>query len=244
MGTLYLVATPIGNLDDITIRAIKTLFSVDYIACEDTRKTGQLIKNLEAKIQNSDLFIRNLNISKKPKLISYYDEIESTKIPDIISLLAKDKNVALVSNCGTPLISDPGFKLIKESIKKEVKIISIPGPSSVLVALTSSGLPPDKFLFLGFLPAREGKRKKLLSELFLYLSKYNSIFPTVIFFESPHRLKASLSDLKEVFGDINVVIARELTKLHEEIYKSKISCALRYFSSPKGEMIVLFTLKK
>ncbi|OGF99235.1 16S rRNA (cytidine(1402)-2'-O)-methyltransferase, partial [Candidatus Gottesmanbacteria bacterium RBG_13_37_7] len=222
MGTLYLISTPIGNLDDITLRAIKTLFSVDYIACEDTRRTGNLIMNYESRIKNKELQIKDLNNSKKLQFISYYDEIEEKKLPDIINLLEKDNNVALVSDSGTPLISDPGYKLVSECIKRKIKVVSIPGPSSVLTALISSGLPPNQFIFLGYLPLNKNKRLKLIEELNQTLKISKNIKPTVIFFESPHRLIRTLQDIKNIFGDITIVVAREMTKIHEEIWRGLI----------------------
>lgn len=241
MGTLYIVATPIGNMEDITIRAVKTLFTVDAIACEDTRNTGQLLANLESKMKNQELNIKDLN-PKKPQLISYYDEIEFKRVPEIIELLQNDKNVALVSDSGTPLISDPGFKLVQECIRKKIKVISIPGPSSVITALTSSGLPPNNFLFLGYLPPKESARKKILSELLSNSKNSKQFHPTIIFFETAHRLNESLKDLKKIFGDIEIVICRELTKIHEEIWRGKASYANIDFNQVKGELIILFKL--
>jgi len=242
MGILYCVATPIGNLEDITIRAIKILFSVDYIACEDTRKTGQLLKNYELRIKNQETKFDRLNIINKPRLISYYDEIEFKRMLEIIDLLEKGKKVALVSNSGTPLISDPGYKLVSECLKRKIRIVSIPGPSSILVALVSSGLTVNQFLFLGYLPTSQNKRFKLFTNLLSCFKSLSQISPTIIFFESPYRLRESLKDLKQAFGDIEIVIARELTKIHEEIYRGKISQALNYFLSPRGEIVLLFTL--
>ena len=250
MGNLYLIATPIGNLEDISIRAINTLLTVDYIACEDTRRTGQL---LEA-IKNKFTFMVQFMKVNDPKFISFYDEIEEKRVPEIIALLAQDKNIALVSDSGTPLICDPGFKLVKECLKRGIKIISLPGPSSVITALTSSGLPTNNFLFMGYLPNKSSKRIKLFESLkaLRHLgggpdsignspdSGGSRINPTIIFFESPHRLKESLQDLQEVFGDIDVVITRELTKLHEEIFRGKISETLIHFKEIKGEIVLLF----
>ncbi|MBI3379188.1 16S rRNA (cytidine(1402)-2'-O)-methyltransferase [Candidatus Gottesmanbacteria bacterium] len=241
MGILYIVATPIGNLEDITIHAVKILFTVDYIACEDTRNTGQLLANLESKIKNKELVIKNLGI-KKPHLISYYDEIEFKRVPEIIELLEGDKHVALVSDSGTPLISDPGFKLVQECIKRKIKIISIPGPSSVITALTSSGLPPDKFLFLGFLPPKESHRKQILSDLLESFNNPKQFRPTIIFFEASRRLKESLEDLREVFGDLEITITRELTKIHEEVWRGKISQTILNFNQVKGELVILFKI--
>lgn len=242
MGNLFVVATPIGNLEDITIRAIKTLFTVDYIACEDTRVTSLLLSQLAERY--TSLIYSNV---VKPKLISYYDEIEFKRVPEIIDLLEQDKNVALVSDSGTPLISDPGFKLVRECIKRSIKVISISGPSSVIAALISSGLPPDKFLFLGYLPSTQNKRKKLLSHLQQrYASRHSSVVgefhPTIIFFESPHRLKESLEDLKEIFGDIEIVICRELTKVYEEVWRGKISKTTNNIDLLKGENVLLFNI--
>jgi len=166
MGTLYIVATPIGNLDDITIRALRALFTVDYIASEDTRRTGQLVKSYEDKIKNQEFVIHGLDLGKTRRYISFYDEIEAKRIPEIIGLLDNGRDVALVSDSGTPLISDPGFKLVSECIKRNIKVISIPGPSSILCALTLSGLPTDQFLFLGYLPPRKNKRHKVLASLY------------------------------------------------------------------------------
>jgi len=223
MGVLYLVSTPIGNLEDITLRAKRILFEVDIIACEDTRKTGMLLKKLAIS---------------RPKLLSYYEENELKRIPQIIGFLKEGKNVALVSNAGTPTVSDPGFKLVRECIKEKIKVESIPGASAILTALVSSGLPTDKFLFLGYLPKKQGKRKKILNSL---PSK-----TTIIFFESPHRLLKSLKDIYELFGDIEIVICQELTKVHEEIRREKVSKSIVYFEKekPKGEFTLLLCLEQ
>lgn len=244
MGILYLVATPIGNLEDITIRAIKTLFSVDFVACEDTRKTGQLIKYLVSSIWYQVLIKNNFEL-KKPQFISYYDEIETKRIPEIVNLLLQEKDVALVSDNGTPLISDPGYKLVKECLKRGIKVVSIPGPSSILTALTSSGLPTNQFLFLGYFPENKNKRLKRLKNLLPCFDtsehgRYREI--TIIFFETPHRLNNSLNNMKEVFGDIEIVICREQTKMHEETWRGKISQAISYFAKPKGEFVLLFNI--
>lgn len=219
---LYLVPTPIGNLKDITLRAIEILSSVEIIACEDTRKTGLLLQKLEIK--------------NKPQLLSYYEENEQGRIPQIINFLKEGQSVALVSNAGTPTISDPGYKLVRECINQGIEVESIPGPSSVLTALTVSGLPTDKFLFLGFLPKKEGKRKTILESL--------PKKATIIFFESPFRLLKTLKELKELLGDINIVICRELTKVFEEVRREKIQVSINHFLEvkPKGEIVILFNL--
>lgn len=229
MGILYLVSTPIGNLEDITLRAKRILSKVDIIACEDTRKTGLLLARLD--------LVRGW--TSKPKLLSYFEENETRRIPEIIQMLKQGKNVALVSNAGTPTISDPGFKLVRECISQGIKIEAIPGPSAILTALVSSGLPTDKFLFLGYLPKKQGKRKELLKNC-----KLLTVRCTLIFFESPFRLIETLNDLKEIFGDIEIVICRELTKIHEEIRREKIGLAINHFEQekPKGEFVLLFNI--
>ena len=156
-GSLYIVATPIGNLEDITIRAIKTLFSVNGIACEDTRKTGMLLKLLQEKYS---ALIEDPSV-ERPRLIPYHEHNEHRVIPELLNALKNGLNIALVSDAGTPGISDPGFRLIRECVLEGVKVISVPGPSSVISALVSSGLPTDKFLFLGYPPHKGGKRGQL-----------------------------------------------------------------------------------
>ena len=230
-GSLFIVATPIGNLKDITIRAVETLESVDFIACEDTRKATILI----------NYFFKGKERQMQDKLFSYYEQVEIQKIPQVINLLKNNKNVALISDAGTPAISDPGFKLIRECLKNGINVVSIPGPSSILPALTSSGLPTDKFMFLGFLPQKPGHRIKFLQNIKESLTFINS---TVIIFESPYKFHRSLSDIKEVFGDIEIVVAREITKIHENIKKDTISNILEFYKKGiKGEIVILFNLK-
>lgn len=214
MGILYIVSTPIGNLEDITARAAKILASVDLVLCEDTRHTGLLLQKLAIQV----------------KLMPYHDETEDKRIPEVIEFLLQGKNIALVSDAGTPLISDPGFRIVRECIKRKIKVESIPGPSAILAALTSSGLPSDKFIFLGFVDSKN----------------FKCVQPgvTAIFYAAPHKLLGNLDDLKEKFGDIEIVIARELTKVHEEIWRGTVSQALAYFSDPKGEMVILFSLPR
>ena len=189
---------------------------MDYIACEDTRKTGFLLKDYDIK----------------SKLIPFYDEIEDTKNALILKLLREGKDVALVSDAGTPLISDPGYKLVKLCVKNNVAVVAIPGPSSILAALVSSGLPPNNFCYWGYLSSKTNQRKKQFSKI--------SRNQTNIFFEAPHRIVESLADLKEVCGDIEIVIARELTKIHEEIWRGKTSEAIVRFKNTKGELVILF----
>ena len=233
MGILYLVPTPIGNLADITLRGLRTLFEVDVIACEDTRRTGSLLEKLLTE------FSPNPEDKRKPKLLSYYDQIELRRIPEIISLLQLGKNVALVSDAGTPAISDPGFKLVRACIAEGLSVISLPGASSILTALTVSGLPTDKFLFVGYPPHKPGHRVSFFEDLKVSLEKVKS---TVILFEAPHKLMTSLKDLQNVFGDIDIVVCRELTKMYEEVRREKISESLMHFKKtpPKGEFVILF----
>jgi len=228
---LYIVPTPIGNLDDITLRALNTLFSVDVILCEDTRKTFFLLKHFQKKE------------IKIPTLISYYEEIEVERIPKVIKMLKDGKEIALVTNAGTPTISDPGFKLVRECIKQGIKVTSLPGPFAPAVALSASGLPTDKFLFLGFLPSKLSQKINLFKNV---QKSQEIISSTIVFFESPYKLIKTLESLKSVFGDIRIVIARELTKVFEEIKNEKISSILEYYSKnePKGEFVVLFNLKE
>lgn len=269
MGTLYIVATPIGNLKDITFRAVEILQMVDVILCEDTRKTGMLLKRILPINTNPTQSYRspsgtirtqfmeqlsgagttdttNIQINertKRPELLSYYEENEWKRIPEVLTLLKNGCNVALVSDAGTPTISDPGFKLVRECIEQGFKVESIPGASAVISALVSSGLPTDKFLFIGFLPQKQGHRKTFLENVKLSLDLVKS---TVIFFEAPHRLIKTFKELLEIFGDIEIVVARELTKIHEEIRREKINSSITHFEqiSPKGEFVILFNIGK
>ena len=229
-GNLFIVATPIGNLKDITLRAIEVLQNVEYIACEDTRKTGILLKEL--------------GISRKSMLISYYEQTEEARIPNILNLLSNGQDVALVSDSGTPLVSDPGFRLVREAKKLGFKVVSIPGPTAGISALVSTGLPPDKFLFLGFLPKKEGNRLKLLTEV---KNSKTNLEATVIIYEAPHRLVKTLKSIESVFGEmLSLNVARELTKVHEEVFEMRIKELIGYYEkrAPKGEFVLLFTPKE
>ncbi len=235
MGVLYIVATPIGNLEDISIRALKNLFSVDAIACEDTRKTGMLLKLLNEKYKTTILSLEN----NRPELISYYEQNELQRIPQIINALKNGMNVALVSDAGTPAISDPGYKLIRECIKEGINIESIPGASSVITSLVVSGLPTDRFLFVGYPPRKPGHRVKFFDDIRISLTTLSA---TIILFESPHKLNMTLVDLQSVFGDIDIVTCRELTKIHESKRREKISETISHYTKtkPKGEYVILF----
>ena len=220
MGTLYLVSTPIGNLEDITLRALRILREVDLILCEDTRQTKKLLDHYKIN---------------KP-LESFFEHNEEVKIGRIVKLLEGGKNLALVSDGGTPAISDPGYRLVKNVIGRGVVIFPIPGPSAVITSLCASGFPTDRFHFVGFLPSKEGKRKNFLEGL-------KSFSGTIIAYESPMRLLFALMDLKEIFGDVPVCIAREMTKIHEEFFRGKVSEALESFKDRqvKGEITLIFS---
>ncbi|MEZ0360710.1 MAG: 16S rRNA (cytidine(1402)-2'-O)-methyltransferase [Hydrogenobacter sp.] len=220
MGKLYVVATPIGNLKDITLRALEVLKEVSFIACEDTRRTSILLNHY--KIEGK-------------KLLSYYEPKESVQVPKILKLLERE-DVALVTDAGTPSISDPGYKLIKACIDKGIQVEVIPGPSAVMTALVGSGLPTDRFLFVGFLP------RKGLSGFFEDIKNYQDT--TVVAFESPNRVLKSLEIMKGIFGgDLQVCVARELTKIHEEFLRGKLSEVYEDLSSRgeiKGEIVILW----
>ncbi|MBI2034762.1 MAG: rRNA small subunit methyltransferase 1, partial [Candidatus Levybacteria bacterium] len=179
---------------------------------------------------------------KIPDLISYYEQNEFRRIPEIINALKNGLNIALVSDAGTPAISDPGFRLIRECIKEGILVESIPGPSSVITALVSSGLPTDKFLFLGYPPHKPGHRKQLYLSLLQLSKSFQNIQPTVVLLEAPHKLVRTLQEIKEVFGNIEIVICRELTKVHEEVRRESINISIDHFSkrSPQGEFVILF----
>ena len=222
-GTLYVISTPIGNLGDITKRAVETLKNLDILLVEDTRVSGRLLKNFDIDV----------------KMVSFNEYSEKTKTASIISLLKEGKTVGIISDSGTPLISDPGFLLVREAVKNGIQITAIPGPTALIYALSISGLPTDKFIFLGYLPKKEGKKTNILKNL-KKASKY--ITATVIFYESPYRLLSTLKSINEVFGDIDIVICRELTKLHEEVLRDSVSNLIEHFSitAPKGEFTILF----
>lgn len=222
---LYIVATPIGNLKDITLRALDTLKEVDGIICEDTRRTSLLLNHYQ--IKKSLLVLNDFN--------------EASQIPFLIDKLKGGQGLALVSDAGTPLISDPGYKLVRSCLVENIDLDSIPGPSSIITGLTLSGLPPDKFLFLGYPPEKQGPRLKLLNSLSLI---HGSIKVTYIFFVSPYKLVKTLEDMEQTYGDIEVVLAHELTKIHQSVAGQTISLWLNQYKkrSPKGEFILLFNL--
>ena len=217
-GALYVVATPIGNLDDITLRAIRTLKEVAVIACEDTRRTGLLLARYEIK----------------SRLISYYEPREGRRIPQLMALLKEGRDVALVSDAGTPAISDPGFKLVREAVREGIRVVPIPGPSALAAALSAGGLPTHRFLFAGFPPPKAEALRKFLSAL----AEQDG---TLIFYLPGRKLASFLAAVMETLGDRDVVIARELTKIHEEFIRGKASelAIVAESRGYKGEMTLL-----
>lgn len=218
-GTLYLVATPIGNLADITHRAVQILKDVDLIACEDTRHTHKLLQHYGIKT----------------KTISYHEHNEQQRARQLIDLLQQGNDIAVVSDAGTPSISDPGYRLVRAAIEIEAPVVPVPGPSALISALIAAGLPTDEFFFAGFLPARSNQRRARLTEL-------QSIPGTLIFYEAPHRLAAALKDAYEILGERETVVARELTKVHEEIKRGRLSDLVGHYGNGdnvRGELVVL-----
>ena len=218
-GTLYLVSTPIGNLEDITHRAVRLLGEVDVIACEDTRHTKKLLNHY----------------GLSTRTISYHEHNERERAAELLERLKRGADVAIVSDAGTPGISDPGFRLARLAIDNEVRVIPVPGASALIAALVASGMPTDEFFFAGFLPARSGARRARLSEL-------RSIAATLIFYEAPHRIAATLRDALDILGEREAVVARELTKMHEEIARGRLSELEARFSaaeSARGEMVLV-----
>ncbi len=216
-GVLYLVATPIGNLEDITYRAVKVLSSVDLIAAEDTRKTKILLDHYKIN---------------KP-MISYYSYNEKIRAPQLIEKLLAGRSIAIVSDAGTPGISDPAFHIVQHALENRISIIPIPGPTAFISALIASGLPTDRFVFEGFLPVKKGRKTKF--ELLKSESR------TLILYESPHRIRKTLAEIQNYFGNRNVVVARELTKKFEEIVRGPIQFVLSELEKkePRGEYVVV-----
>jgi 16S rRNA (cytidine1402-2'-O)-methyltransferase len=212
---LYVVATPIGNLEDITLRALRVLGEVELIAAEDTRTARKLLNRYEIKT----------------KLTSYFEHNKRGKTPQLLEVL-EEKDVALISEAGMPGISDPGYELIKGAIEKDIKVEVLPGASSLTTALAASGLPADQFVYLGFLPRKKGEKRRLLASV-------GEEPRTIVCFESPYRVIDSLQAMLETLGDRNVAVCRELTKLHEEVYRSTLSGAVKHFNKPRGEFTIV-----
>jgi 16S rRNA (cytidine1402-2'-O)-methyltransferase len=216
MGTLFLIATPIGNLEDITLRAIRLLRQVDLVAAEDTRHTGRLLAHIEADTPQ----------------ISYHDHNKLTRL-DVVLQALESGDVALVSDAGTPGLSDPGYRLVQAAIANGFPVVPIPGPSALTAALVASGLPTDSFIYLGFPPRQSAARRRLLSEL-------SDQRRTLVLFETANRLAATLADIEAVLGNREIAVARELTKLHEEIWRGRVSGAREHFSADvRGEITLV-----
>lgn len=218
-GTLYLVATPIGNLEDITHRALRVLGEVDVIACEDTRRTSVLLNHY--------------GISKK--MLSYHEHNERERAAELGELLETGASVAIVSDAGTPGISDPGFRLVNDALRRGARVVPVPGAAAFVAALVASGLPTDEFFFGGFLPARSTARRARLMQI-------RSLNSTLIFYEAPHRIAQTLADAREILGEREAAVARELTKLHEEIARGRLSELAERFASEgetRGEMVLI-----
>ena len=217
-GTLYLVSTPIGNLGDITLRALRVLEDVDLIAAEDTRKTR--------------LLLQRHRITKY--MTSYHDHNKETRSPSLLKKLLGGKSVALTSDAGTPGISDPAFYLVRLAIEHGIPVVPVPGPTALISALIVSGLPPDRFAFEGFLPTKSGRRRARLQSLV-------DEERTILFFESPHRLKRALEDILEIMGDRRVAVARELTKKFEEVARGSVAQLLDHFGEKRirGEVVIV-----
>ncbi|MGQ9686877.1 MAG: 16S rRNA (cytidine(1402)-2'-O)-methyltransferase, partial [Thiobacillaceae bacterium] len=215
MPTLYLVATPIGNLEDITLRALRVLREVSLIAAEDTRTTRKLLSHYGIKA----------------RLTSYHEHNKGAKIPLILDAL-RHGDVALVSESGMPGVSDPGYDLVAAAAGAGVPVVPVPGPSAVVAALAVSALPTRQFTFVGFLPRRQGERRRLLSALAAQPQ-------TIVALESPHRLLATLADVLAVLGDRRIAVCRELTKLHEEVFRGHVSEAVAHFGQPRGEFTLV-----
>jgi 16S rRNA (cytidine1402-2'-O)-methyltransferase len=217
-GKLYVVGTPIGNLEDITLRALSTLKASDLIACEDTRRTQKLLNHYEIRTRT----------------ISYHEHNEMTRAPELVLKMEQGSMISLVSDAGTPVLSDPGFRLVHLAVRHKITVIPVPGPSAMVAALTAAGLPMNEFIFAGFLPAKKSARRKVLVALAAFEK-------TIVLYEAPHRIVESLRDVHEVLGEREIVIAREVTKVHEEFLRGTVAeIRERLKKSPcKGELTVI-----
>jgi 16S rRNA (cytidine1402-2'-O)-methyltransferase len=217
-GCLYLVATPIGNLEDITLRALRMLREADLVACEDTRQTQKLLRHY----------------GLRKRLVSYHEHNEMLRAPELVMELEQGARVALVSDAGMPVLSDPGYRLVTLCVRHGIPVVPVPGPSALVAALAASGLPVDEFVFVGFLPARAGERRRRLQEL----ARESR---TLVFYEAPHRIGETLADALELLGDRPAVLAREVTKLHEEFLRGRLSELRAWLKGkpPKGEITLL-----
>jgi 16S rRNA (cytidine1402-2'-O)-methyltransferase len=218
-GTLYLVATPIGNLEDVTRRALRVLAEADVVACEDTRHTRRLLEHFGIRART----------------VSYHEHNERERAGELAKLIEEGASVALVSDAGTPGINDPGYRVVRACVERGLRVVPVPGPAAFVAALTASGLPTDEFYFGGFLPARPHARRQRLEAV-------RSLRATLVFYETPHRIAHALSDAREVLGEREAAVARELTKMHEEVARGRLSELAARFNeeaSARGEMVLL-----
>ncbi|HEX8069561.1 MAG TPA: 16S rRNA (cytidine(1402)-2'-O)-methyltransferase [Pyrinomonadaceae bacterium] len=218
-GTLYLVATPIGNLEDVTARALRVLRAADVIACEDTRHTQKLLTHFQISA----------------KTVSYHEHNERARAAELVNLLTGGATVALVTDAGTPGVSDPGYRLVRAAVERGLAVVPVPGPAAFVAALVASGLPTDEFYFGGFLPARPAARRQALATL-------RALPATLVFYEAPHRIAQTLADAREVLGERQACVARELTKLHEEFARGRLSELAARFAAAhaaRGEMVLV-----
>ena len=219
MGCLYIVSTPIGNLEDITYRAVRALKEADWIACEDTRTTRRLLDHYGIQTH----------------LVSYHEHNEQERAEELIERLRQGETGALVSDAGTPLLSDPGYRIVRAAVKEGIRVEALPGPSALLAGLVVSGLPTDQFHFAGFLPPKQGQRMRLLESL-------RDEQATLIFYEAPHRILESLDDIADALGDREIVVARELTKMHEEVLRGTPTTIRKNLAERdmiRGEFVIL-----
>ena len=218
-GTLYLVATPIGNLEDVTRRALRVLGEADVVACEDTRRTRSLLEHFGIRART----------------LSYHEHNERERAEELARLIEEGQTVALVSDAGTPGVNDPGYRVVRACVERGLSVVPVPGPTALVAALTASGLPTDEFYFGGFLPARPHARREKLASV-------KALRATLVFYETPHRLAHALADALEVLGEREAAVARELTKLHEEIVRGRLSELAERFApegSARGELVLV-----
>jgi 16S rRNA (cytidine1402-2'-O)-methyltransferase len=218
-GTLYLVATPIGNLEDVTRRALRVLSEADVVACEDTRRTRALLEHFGIRART----------------VSYHQHNERERAAELAALVERGASVAVVSDAGTPGVSDPGYRLVRAAIERGVSVVPVPGPSAFVAALTASGLPTDEFYFGGFLPARAHARRQKLAAV-------RDLRATLVFYEAPHRVAHTLADARDILGEREAAVARELTKLHEEVVRGRLGELAARFAAAgaaRGEMVLV-----
>jgi 16S rRNA (cytidine1402-2'-O)-methyltransferase len=219
VGALYLVATPIGNLEDVTRRALRVLGEADVVACEDTRRTRSLLEHFGIRART----------------VSYHEHNERARAEELARLIEEGGTVALVSDAGTPAVNDPGYRLVRACVERGLRVVPVPGPTALVAAVTASGLPTDEFYFGGFLPARAHARREKLASV-------RALRATLVFYETPHRIGQALADAREVLGEREAAVARELTKLHEEFARGRLSALAERFSAEgaaRGEMVLV-----